>query len=429
MSARTEIKWLLFDLNSYFASVEQQENPKLRGKPIAVVPMKVDTTCAIAASIEAKQYGVKTGTLVKEARAMCPGIQFVEARHRIYVTYHHAICKAIESCIPIAQVLSIDEVACELLGSQREISKALALAQKIKDTVTKQVGVCLRSSIGLAPNQLLAKIASDLKKPDGLTVIKKSDLPQALWELKLQDVPGIGARTELRLQQKGISSVKQLTLLNQREMGDLWGGIWGERMFFWLKGEEVTLPPRRTHVLSHQHVLEPTLRDDEGAYGVLKRLLTKAAVRLRKNKFYTTCVSAQVKFLDRDFKLKGVEGSSFRRSTRNPSSIYWEDSIRLSETQDTLELLHALDTLWKQAPRGLKPMRVGVALSGIVEEQHHQPAFFDDPKRDRLNQALDRINEKYGRDTLHFGATHGYTHKGDTKIAFNHVPEDHEFDI
>src|ERR1700683_2880633 len=103
--------WLFLDLNSYFASVEQELRPELRDRPMAVVPLLADTTCCIAASYEAKQYGVRTGTQVGEAKRLCPGIVLVEARHELYVDYHHRVVEAVESCLPVTSVMSIDEMA------------------------------------------------------------------------------------------------------------------------------------------------------------------------------------------------------------------------------------------------------------------------------------------------------------------------------
>src|ERR1700727_3252543 len=110
------LRWLFLDLNSYFASVEQELRPELRGRPLAVVPVVADTTCCIAASYEAKRYGVRTGTQVGEAKALCPGIILVEARHELYVDYHHRVVEAVESCLPATSVMSIDEMACHLLA-------------------------------------------------------------------------------------------------------------------------------------------------------------------------------------------------------------------------------------------------------------------------------------------------------------------------
>ena len=134
------LRWLVADLNSYFASCEQQENPDLRGKPIAVAPLLSNTTCAIAASYEAKAYGVKTGTNIGEARKMCPGLIVVPSRPKLYVEYHHRILDAIESCIPIEHVMSIDEVACVLDRSQQTAEAVSELSGEIKQAIRSQSG-------------------------------------------------------------------------------------------------------------------------------------------------------------------------------------------------------------------------------------------------------------------------------------------------
>ncbi len=134
------VRWLFLDLNSYFASVEQELQPLLRGRPVAVVPVMADTTCCIAASYEAKAFGVKTGTQVGEARKMCPGLALVEARHELYVEYHHRIVQAVERFVPVASVMSIDEMACRLIGREQPLMAALDLARRIKASIREHAG-------------------------------------------------------------------------------------------------------------------------------------------------------------------------------------------------------------------------------------------------------------------------------------------------
>jgi DNA polymerase-4 len=164
------LRWLVLDLNSFFASCEQQENPDLRGKPIIVVPTMAETTCAIAASYPAKAFGIKTGTLVWEARRLCPDVKLVQAHHQLYVDYHHRILTVIDKHIPVEEVMSIDEVACRLDRKQQDPEIAQKLAHSIKREIQSQVGECLTSSIGISANVLLAKMASNMQKPDGLTI-------------------------------------------------------------------------------------------------------------------------------------------------------------------------------------------------------------------------------------------------------------------
>ena len=167
------VNWLFVDMNSYFASVEQQEQPRLRGKPTAVVTVDVDSTCCIAASYEAKAFGISTGTQLGEAKKRCPQLQVIEARHDLYVKYHNQIKDAVESCLHISKVVSVDEMECMLLGQERQPPNALLLAKRVKKAIRDAVGECLRCSIGLAPNRFLAKAASNMQKPDGTTSRRK----------------------------------------------------------------------------------------------------------------------------------------------------------------------------------------------------------------------------------------------------------------
>src|ERR1017187_3789403 len=277
-----QLNWLFVDLNSYFASCEQQVRPELRGKPVGVVPMMADTTVCIAASYEAKAFGVRTGTVVADAKRMCPEIVLVEARHEIYVDFHHRIVEAVESCLPVTAVCSIDEMACRLMGRERPLLAAMELGRRVKARIIEQVGPMLRSSVGLATNRYLAKIASDIEKPNGLVALPLDLLPGALSQLTLRDLPGIGAKTEKRLNEKGITTMKQLLALNCEQAGELWGSVWGERLWHWLQGEDFDMAEtEHLKSISHSHVLAPDMRTAEKAYAVAHKLLHKAAMRLR----------------------------------------------------------------------------------------------------------------------------------------------------
>ena len=147
------LRSLFVDFNSYFASVKHQTKPQLRGKPVAVLPVMASTTSCIAASYESKAFGIRTGTSVMDARRLCSEIVFVEARHEVYAEFHHRAVAAVERFAPVRQVLSIDEMECELTGSWRDRNKSISIAQNIKKEISNTVGICLRSSIGIAPTR------------------------------------------------------------------------------------------------------------------------------------------------------------------------------------------------------------------------------------------------------------------------------------
>ncbi|MFN3841768.1 MAG: hypothetical protein ACK4RW_00700 [Rehaibacterium terrae] len=398
------LRSLFVDFNSYFASVEQQDDPALRGRPVGVVPVLAESTCCIAASIEAKRHGVKTGTLVREARRLCPDIAIVPARPARYVHYHHALLAAIERCIPIHKVGSIDEVACTLLGSQRRRERAVALAREIKASVA-EVGEWLRCSIGIAPNAFLAKTASDMQKPDGLVVLEAVDLPQALYRLALNDLCGIGPAMEARLRAAGITTVERLCAAPRHELRRIWGGIEGERFHARLHGEEVEDAPTRRGSIGHSHVLPPELRGTAGANAVLKKLLQKAAMRLRGENLLAGALQVKVKYVGAD---------------------PWEAAVEFDHCDDTRALLHRLGELIARRRDRRPVLAVGVTLLRLIERSQSSGSLFgqqDEAEARALNAVIDRINEKYGLNKIYFGGAQDALTAAPMRIPFNRIPD------
>jgi DNA polymerase-4 len=418
------VNWLFVDLNSYFASVEQEVRPELRGQPVGVVPMMADTTCCIAASYEAKAFGVKTGTIVADAKRMCPGLVLVEARHEIYVDYHHRIVEAVESCLPVTAVLSIDEMACRLMGRERPLLAAMELGRKVKARIREQVGPMLRSSVGLATNRFLAKVASDMEKPDGLVALPKDLLPEALRQLTLRDLPGIGARTEKRLNEKGVHTMAQLLALNCEQAGELWGSVWGERLWHWLQGEDFDLSEtEHLKSISHSHVLAPEMRTQEKAWAVAHKLLHKAAMRLRAGGLWASSIGLAVGFAVP--RGQNAPVSRFGVPTRG-----WHDDLRISECQDNQTLIAALRRLWESRPAGPEyehPYFIGVQLNGLVPDRLHSLNLFDsldgEQSRTRLLAAMDELNQKYGMSTLAPATMLTAFKAAPTRIAFHSIPD------
>lgn len=232
------LRSLFVDFNSYFASVEQEDDARLRGRPVAVTPVLAPTGCCIAASVEAKASGVRTGCLVRDAGRLCPGIVIVEARPSLYVAWHRRLMAAIGNAIPIAKVHSVDEAACELMGRQCRRENAIEVARAVKRAIAAAApNGAIRCSIGIAPNHWLAKTGTDMQKPDGLVVIEQKDLPQILHPLALTDLCGISHAMRARLHAVGIDSVAQLTAASKHALRVAWGGIEGERMWARLRGE------------------------------------------------------------------------------------------------------------------------------------------------------------------------------------------------
>jgi DNA polymerase-4 len=419
------LRWLFLDLNSYFASVEQQLDPALRGKPIIVAPVDSDTTVAIAASVQAKKYGISTGTPVWEAKRLCRDIIVTPARHGRYVEFHQAIVEEVWRHIPVTRVCSIDEVACRLMDNENSPDQALALARRIKAGIRARVGECLTSSVGIAPNRLLAKLASDLQKPDGLVMLRAEDLPHRLYRLKLRDIAGIGGKMERRLAQDGILDIRQLCERRPRDAGTAWGGTNGDRLWYLLHGVDLPEKATQSRSIGHSHVLSPAKRGLEPTRLTARRLALKAASRLRRKGYRSRLLVLHGKFED--------------------DKTNWRASVKLPSTQDSFAILHALDGLFprlasagRARPGGFRLRMVGVTLCEIEPVAGEQGSLFagldpDNPlaretRTLALSRAMDRINEKFGRHAVSVGPTgSGRIDRVGTKIAFGRIPELNEF--
>jgi DNA polymerase-4 len=422
-------RFLHIDLNSFFASVEQQLHPEYRGKPVGVCGTMADTGALIAASYEAKALGVKTLTKVGDAKRLIPGIILVSGDHSTYAEYSHKIAAAVENVCPVAHTPSIDEMVCELIGRERNPPAARQIALAIKQAIRDDVGDTLRCSIGMAPNRYLAKIASDMQKPDGLIGLLPSQLPRAIAHLELRDLPGVGARTEIRLNAKGIRTMPELLALDRAAMHALWDSVWGDRLYHWLRGADTgdDGAPVATGIqksLGHSHVLAPEHRTPAGAWAVAHKLLHKAAMRLRMEHFHAGSLAVTIKYsLTRE---QAAQATKAKKHSSGITQTGWAMEARFRPCQDTLSLLEALQGCWKQAPdeaQHQKPFFVGVTLRNLIPESEIQSTLFDDPgHRNELSATMDKLNLKYGHSTLHFAGMLPARDSAPTRIAFTQIP-------
>lgn len=413
------LRWLYVDFNSYFASVEQQLNPALRGKPVAVVPVETDSTSAIAASYEAKAYGIKTGTPIYEAKARCPELICVMAKHDAYIEFHHRIIEEVNRHIPVSLVCSIDEVACELMQNEQSVAAVSRIAQSIKAGLRAHIGEAVRCSIGVAPNRYLAKIATDLRKPDGFSLLPAESLPGPLLTLELKDFPGIGHNMYRRLIRHGVTSAPALWQLSAKQMYKIWGNRWGEKMWYMLRGIEVPEEPTTRSTIGHSHVLAPSLRPPPQARMVARRLTLKAASRLRRMGYTATTLTLSIRLQD---------------------GPRLECAMRCIAAQDSLTFLHMLEQMWHELTQqsGSQPIKkISVSLYGLSALAERQAELFDAlphanmahrQKQENISHALDKINQRFGRDSVLIGMlpSDGRSFSG-TKIAFTRIPDIEEF--
>lgn len=413
--------WLYADMNSFFASCEQQDNEDYRSRPLIVVPTLTNYTSAIAASYEAKYLGIKTGTSVIEAKQICPNIIVTEARPNRYVELHHKIKAAIDKIIPIDSVCSVDEFACLLMGPQRFEKNAYALAVAVQDVILGDVGECLTASVGLGPSKLLAKTAADYKKPFGITLLRKDKLPGKLLDLQIDDFAGVGKAMGMRLRRAGIGSVQQLWDLSPSRMRQLWHGINGENFWHALHGIDPPELVTKRASIGHSHILAPQLRPLMAAYPVARRLVAKCGSRMRRMGYKTPHIYLSLRTDDH------------KRAT---------SEARFDATADTFKLLRTTEDLWIDCVRQIRRQvtrsdisikKISVCCVSLIKVDDNEDLFgwssqqLDDIKNIRLLNMLDGLNQRYGKDTVTIGPRTKIHNFVGAKIAFNRVPEENEF--
>ncbi|MEE9330978.1 MAG: DNA polymerase, partial [Methylophilaceae bacterium] len=305
----------------------------------------------------------------------------------------------------VEEVRSIDEMVCMLTGSQQQKENALQLAAKIKREINKQYDY-IKCSIGIAPNTFLSKVASNMQKPDGCVMIEQHEIYEKLLSLKPRDLNGIGRQMEARLARYSITTVEALYAANKDQLRTAWGSVEGERMYDKLRGLEPHYVKNTRSSLGHSHVLPPEQRNITGAKAVLHRLLQKAAMRMRSYELLATKVKVKVKFRD------------------NPS---FNAESEISATDDTITLTDSIEVLWQQYPKHKdSPIAIGINFSGLVHvEEVAQDLFTEKPPatQQKLNAALDKLNLKYGKNTVYLGGAHEALKDAPMRIAFNHIPD------
>lgn len=278
------IEQLYLDFDGFFASVEQQCNMKLRGRPIGVVPYVGGKTCIIACSREAKARGVKNIMMVDDAKRLCRDLVLVPQKPDLYRRAHNALIAEISSVLPIGAIKSIDELSCDL--DERAIADPHGVAARIKQVIRYNIGACITCSIGFATNRHLAKIACATQKPDGLTIWSPDIMPAPLFKVALIDIPGVGNGMAKRLAAMNIGTTEALYNLAPKQMRKVWRNVTGERLWYALHGYAIKAPDSARGMFGHARVLPPDSRDLASARNIARLLLTKAARRMRRAGYY-----------------------------------------------------------------------------------------------------------------------------------------------
>ena len=357
---------LFIDFDSFYASVEQQDNEEYRGKPIIVVPVVSDYTCAIAASYQAKRLGVKTGTRVKTAKEKIPGLFVCGARPHRYVEVHNQILEVLSHHFKKIQVLSIDEMACEI--DEEDDFDCEMIAALLKLDFQEKLGEHISCSIGVARNVFLSKVAADMEKPNGFTALGQKAQEQ-LETLGLTDLPGIAEKMEARLNTSRIKTVNDLFSVEELKLKKAWGSVIGARWYHMIRGSlQCDYGLSNNEIpksFGHTHVLPPAKRDDAGSFEVFEALLYKALERLNKHRIGAKRVSIYLSWRNTETKRRGTYKKVSPIAIASSDYTYWSIIAR---------------ELWKQLPElDLKaiPLIVGIRFTRTVKQEDINLQLFD----------------------------------------------------
>jgi len=393
------------DMNAFFASVEQQCNPALRGKPIAVIG-SAKRTVITTSSYEARKFGVKTGMNTWEAKQRCPQLIFVVGDNRKYTYTSSQIFKLMSHFTPLVEPFSVDECYLDVTGSIALFGSAERIAYLLKAKIKHHFGITC--SIGIAPNKLLAKLASDMKKPDGLTIIKPEEVSSVLERIPAKDLCGIGSKTARQLALYGIQTCGDLgrfpvDILRKRF------GVIGEKLHQMGLGLDDTpvIPVEESEEVKsvgHSMTLE---RDIEDRKEILKHLLQLSEMvgrRARRYNVWGKTVTLSIRYADFDTWVGKQETL--------PSHINHSEEIYRTAVS-------ILDSIVLMQPVRL----LGVRLSNLRYQSNQLPLFEKERKNMLLIEAMDSVNDRYGDFSVTFGSLLDEKSKGSHVISPAWRPE------
>jgi len=371
------------DMNSFYASCEQAANPELRNVPLIVGgDPKKRKGIVLAASYDAKRYGVKTAMTLNEAARLCPDAVFIRANHELYEEMSEQVMQIFAEYAPVMEQLSIDEAFLDMTGTQLLYGDLMQLAKKIQSRIMDEL--MLPCSVGISSNKLLAKMASDFKKPMGITAIYPDDIEEMIWPLKVSELYGVGKKTAMKLNQVGIKTIGELAKTDISVLSGILGESTAMMLHNYANGIDTSpVISSRDEIKSVGH--EMTFPEDliriEDIMRELLVLVDKTAYRLRQKRLKGKTVSIKIKF--NDFTL-----------TKRAHTI--------NEVTDSADCIYQVAKELIGSCKLSKPIRLlGVTVSNFEDDSVKQLSLFSQDKdRGKLDAMLDEIRGKYGFDAI-----------------------------
>lgn len=392
------------DINSCFATLEQQANPLLRHRPVVVAAYTTDYGCVLAASREAKKFGIKTGTRVGEAKKVCPKLVVLNSNPNLYRDAHTRFINTLTKFTPYVYPKSIDEAILDF--SWQKPNSLLQVALQIKSAISQNVGEWVTVSIGIGTNRFWAKTGANLIKPDGLVLMNSQSADRIYSQMTLLDIHGINIRNEARLKKAGIFTPIQFAHTNLQKLTHevFQSQAQGHHWYLRLRGYETDQVEFSTKSIGHSYVLQQKTSEIHKLEYLFLKLSEKTGTRLRRKQLQASGVYLALSYLNKTYA---------HHSHKLHSPIYssWEifQQVKL--------LLHKLHT-----NETVQHIAMGVfQLSSIFPKQ--KPLFFEIEKQNNLAQALDTINNRYGAFTIHPATMLGHNGTILDRIAFGKIKD------
>lgn len=389
------------DLNSCFATVEQQARPLLRGRPIAVVNRRTENTAIITASYEAKAHGVKVGMRYKEAKLLVPDLVLVETDPAKYRFVYHKLMAIMQRYSSHVTMKSIDEGVIDFTKTTHAIAKRdlIDVGYEMKQNLRDEVGIAMRCNVGIGTNRFLAKTAAGLHKPDGLDVIDASNLRAVMGKLRLTDLTGIAMQNERRLNMVGIETPLQFLDTDAQTLHKIvFKSIVGRQWYQRLRGWEVDDVQHTLKTVGRQYVME--------AYGLPRE---KVIQRL-----HHLCESVGAKMRSQGKSARGVQVYA-----KTYDGQYWHarQMASLPFFSDAAIYAQAL-SLFSRAPDVVR--EIGVTCYELSDGTPDQLTIFGDElaRQEAVTSAVDTINAQFGERTIHSASTLGTDEHVKQKIPF-----------
>ncbi|MGD2083233.1 MAG: DNA polymerase IV, partial [Chromatiales bacterium] len=365
------------DMDAFFASVEVRERPELAGRPLIVGGTPEGRGVVAAASYEVRRFGVHSAMPTAVALRLCPDAVVVPARHALYAEVSGHIRAIFERYTPLIEPLSLDEAFLDVTHSRRLFGAAEDLGRRIKREIRGELG--LTASVGVAPNKFLAKLASDLEKPDGLVVVHPGSVQDLLDPLPVTRLWGVGPAAERRLERLGIRTVSELRRQAQELLRLQLGGL-GDHLWHLARGldERPVVPERQAKSISHESTFARDISDPAVIRAWLADLSEQVGWRLRRQGLTGRTLTIKVRYAD---------FSTLTRSTTLPEPTDVTAVIR-----DTA--MHLYGT---RIPRGHPPLRLlGVGVSGFDNPGAQQPGLFEEGRERHVDSVVDAIRDRFG---------------------------------